>query len=706
MATVLPAASVPASAGEDDRAPLQVTIDSLSPSTIPQKGRITVSGQITNNSDATWTDLNVYLLTSPEPFTRTDELEAASETDPTLEVGGRLLAPGLYSEVGDLAPGSSTNYILSVPRSALEISGASGAYWLGVHVLGANEGLRDSVADGRARTFIPLMERRGPSTSLSLVVPIKAPVRRHVDGALKGLPGWQELLGPEGRLSRLVELSGTSDQVSLTWVVDPAVLDAAQSVAEDNPPMDSGPTDEAAEDEATPAPGESPSPSSPLTDEPDTEEPPLVSAQAEEAATWLDLFRRQADQHAVLAVPYGDVDVAALTRADFADTVERASALSASTLENLGIDAGPVIAPPTGYLPNPALSQLDDEVPLLLSDAAAPATDDTVIETTQGNEIVLADTSAGDGGPGPAPRFRAIAMRQRLLSEAAVHALSDQGDQPLVVTTPQFWDPGSDWRSADFFSGLNVPWLRTVSLPTAQVIGSAGDDKRRYDARLAYPPREQRAELPIANLLATEELVRTGNVYANLLARNDTVDEYLAKSAMLGSSYRVRGRAHAAATRTREITKTIRARMEQISIDGPSFVTMSSEEGTFQVTVVNGLQEPVTVGIDARTSSPDLEIFPPDPVSLGPGQRASVRLRATAEDIGVHSVTLVPTNSDGQPLGNTTKFAVRSSQVGLVIWVIMGVGAAVLFGTAGMRIFSRVRERKATPGPLLEESSR
>ena len=261
--------------------------------------RITVSGQITNNSDATWTDLNVYLLTSPEPFTRTDELEAASETDPTLEVGGRLLAPGLYSEVGDLAPGSSTNYILSVPRSALEISGASGAYWLGVHVLGANEGLRDSVADGRARTFIPLMERRGPSTSLSLVVPIKAPVRRHVDGALKGLPGWQELLGPEGRLSRLVELSGTSDQVSLTWVVDPAVRDAAQSVAEDNPPLDSGPTDEAAEDEATPAPGESPSPSSPLTDEPDTEEPPLVSAQAEEAATWLDLFRRQADQHAV-----------------------------------------------------------------------------------------------------------------------------------------------------------------------------------------------------------------------------------------------------------------------------------------------------------------------------------------------------------------------------------------------------------------------
>lgn len=696
--------ATPAAAQEDD-APLAVTIDSLSPSVIPKRGRITVTGQITNHSDTTWSDLNVYPLTSPEPFTRADELEEASRTDPVLEIGGRLVTPGLYTEVGDLAPGSSTNYVLSVPRRSLEISGEPGVYWLGVHVLGAVDGARDSVADGRARTFIPLMDRRGPTASLSLVMPIKAPVRRSVDGSLKGLPAWQRLFTSEGRLGRLMQLSGTSDEVSLTWLVDPAVLDAAQSVAEDNPPMDTGPTD-TGEEEATPSPDESPSPTAPLTDDPDAEEPPLVSPQAEDAASWLDQFRRQSEQHAVLAVPYGDVDLAAMLRADFADLVERATGLSEATMSDLGVAADPVFAPPSGFLPGSALPELDPDIPLLLADRAAPGASGSVVETDHGSEVVLSDVSAGAGGPGPAPRFRAIAMRQRILSEAAVHALSDTSDKPFVVSMPQFWDPGSDWRTAGFFSGLDVPWLRTVSLPTARVIGSADDDNAPYDGRLVYPRAEQRAELPIANPLATDELVRTGNVYANLLSRNDTVDEYLAEAAMLGSSYRVRAHAHAAVVRTRETTDTIRARMEQVSIDGPSFVTMSSEEGTFQVTVVNGLEAAVTVGIEARTSSADLEINSPEPVSLGPGQRASVRLRATARDIGVHSVTLVPTNADGQPLGNTTEFAVRSSQVGLVIWVIIGIGASILFVTAGMRIVRRVRERKATPGPLLEDTPR
>jgi hypothetical protein len=90
-------------------------------------------------------------------------------------------------------------------------------------------------------------------------------------------------------------------------------------------------------------------------------------------------------------------------------------------------------------------------------------------------------------------------------------------------------------------------------------------------------------------------------------------------------------------------------------------------------------------------------------VDIGPGQRASVRLRATTQDIGVHSVTLMPTNGNGEPLGNLTRFSVRSSQVGLVIWVIMGVGAAILFVTVGIRVTRRVRARVSIPRGRLED---
>ena len=713
-----PLAGSTAVAAEEDT-PLEVSVGSMSPSVIPRRGKITITGQVTNHSDTTWTDLNVYLLTSPEPFTTSDELEEASATDPALEIGGRLFTPGLYDEVGDLAPGSSTNYTLSVARKDLQVSGAPGVYWLAVHVLGANDGLRDSVADGRARTFIPLMERKGPSTTMSLVVPVKATVKRRADGRLTNLGAWQELLSPDGRLGRVMELSGASVGVPLTWVVDPAVLDAARSVAADNPLMDAGPTDTDDEPNTPPSPSvnpsvnpsvspsvsPSPSPSEDTTAGPSDEEASELSADVEGAASWLNIFRRQSDQHTVLTTPYGDVDLAAMLRGDFAESYQQATDLGAATMESLDVDASPVVAPPSGHLPNVALPGIDPDTPLILGDHAAPEAEAPVVDDEQGHRIVLTDTSAGEGGPGPTPRFRALAVRQRILSEAAVHALSDARDEPLVVSTPQTWDPGSDWRIADFFPGFDVPWLRTVDVP-AVAAGSSGGE---YDGQLAYPGRERRAELPIANLLATQELSEVGNVYADLLTRNDTVDEFLAKSAMLATSYRVRPHPHAAVVRARGTTQTIRAQMEQVTINGPPFVTMSSEEGTFQVTIVNGLQEPVTVGIGADVradnGSGDLVIPSSDPVSLGPGQRASVRLRATAKDIGVHSVTLVPTSPSGEPLGSVTKLNVRSSQVGLVIWVVMGLGATVLFFASGIRIVRRIRARKAAHGPILNDEA-
>ena len=710
--TVFAPLTTAAPAAAADTAPLEVSIDSMSPSVIPERGSITVTGQVTNHSDAEWTDLNVYLLTSAEPFTTAEELDAAAETDPTSEIGPRLTGAALYDEIGDLTPGASVNYALSVARKDLQLSGAPGVYWLGVHVLGANADGRDAAADGRARSFIPLMDRNGPDTTMSLVVPIKATVRRNTDGSLKNLAGWQELLSPEGRLGRLLLLSGTAIDVPVTWVVDPAVLDAATSVANDNPTMSTAPTDTTDGQGTTPSPGESPSPTP--TDEPAADpsegEPPELSEEARAAATWLDLFVRQSDQHTLLSVPYGDVDLAGLLRGDFKELYEQAVDLSTLTMELLEVDSSPVVAPPSGHLPNIAFPELDPETPVILSAVAAPEAEGSVIEGDLGHQIVLTDTTADGRGPGPTPRFSALAMRQRILSEAAVQALSGPQDQPLVVSMPQEWDPGVEWRLAQFFSGFEVPWLRTLDLPTATALATALADPLRptdsgYDGTLTYPRAERRAELSLPNLLATQELSETGSVFANLLTRNDTVDEDLARSAMLASSYLARTRPHTAVVRARDTTASIRSMMEQVSIDGPAFVTMSSEEGTFAVTIINELTEPVTVGIEAQTGTDELVIGSPEPVTLGAGQRATVRLKATSLNIGVHSVTLMATNSHGQPVGSAATFNVRSSQVGLVIWVIMGLGAAVLFTASGIRIVRRIRARNAAPGPVLEETT-
>jgi hypothetical protein len=678
----------------ENAAPLEVSIDTLTPSTVPRRGRVTVTGEITNRSETTWTDLNVYLLMSDSPITSSTDLARANNTDPATEVGARLTAQGLYDEVDDLDPGDSTGYRLSVPRRML-LATQPGVYWLGVHVLGTNDDGRVDGADGRARTYLPLMGARGPEAELSLVFPVREEVRRRRDGTLANVRAWTRRLGEDGRLGRVLDLAGSAGDVPLTWVLDPAVAEAARDLSEGNPDFDLSPTD-------SDGTGGDAEPEAPVSESPDGEDEPEeelgeVSEEAQVAQDWLDGFTEQAVDDAVYTVPYGDADVAALLRDDFVGLYDRATTLSAATVEELGLDAQPVVAPPDGLLPNVALPKIPPETPLLLSEAAAD-TDHTMIRTGFGHDTVLTSPAARIGGPTPASRFDALALRQRILAEAAVHALTDAADQPLVVTMPDAWDPGGDWRTASFFPGLDVPWLRTTGLPAAMVTTSA----TAYDEPLTYSRADVRRELRVANMLTSEELDATGAVLADLLSRNDTIDDEIGKAAMLASSFHARQRPHRYVVMARRISGEVHDLLEQVYVDGSELITLSSETGSFALTVVNDLEEPVTVGITAHTGTDELEISSPDLVSLGPGQRASVRLSVTATDTGVHSVRVVPTTRDGRPLGRSTRIKVRSSQVGLVIWLVIGTGAAVFVVAIGLRIVRRVRARKRTHGPVLK----
>ena len=95
LAAVVAVASVPvlgltspaaAAPGDENADPLTVTIESMSPSVVPRRGRLSLSGVITNDSEDTWTDLQVYLLASPTPMTSHEELAAAVTSDPATEV--------------------------------------------------------------------------------------------------------------------------------------------------------------------------------------------------------------------------------------------------------------------------------------------------------------------------------------------------------------------------------------------------------------------------------------------------------------------------------------------------------------------------------------------------------------------------------------------------------------------------------------------
>lgn len=691
-AAATPAAATPAAApraaedaGEGGTPPLSVTIESMTPSTVPRRGPITLTGEITNDSDETWTDLDVYLFAAGTPITTSEELAEGTGSDAALDVGGRLTAPGQYDEVRDLEPGESTGYRLTVPRGALGFR-EPGVYWIGVHVLGTSPEGRLAGADGRARTFIPLMDPRGPRATASLVVPLRAAVRRTSQGRLENVPSWHRRLSADGQLRRLLDLARTGDDVPLTWLVDPAVLGAVASLAEGNPDFDLAPTAEAS---APPSEGvvtESPGPDAPEEPDEPAEELSKLGPEAEAAGDWLADFTEVSARHGVLNLPYGDVDESSLLRGGYVETFTTATDLGARAMADLGIEASPVVAPLGGAVPEEAVPRLPADTPLLLSEGAVE-TESGVVRLPGGVPTVVTSDVARRGGPAPTSPYAALALRQQILAEAAVRALTGDASQPLVVSMPDQWDPGEDWRAADFFEGLDVPWLSLMGLSAARATTQA----EAYAGPLRYDRASRRTEIPDANILATQDLEAAGSLLGELLTGEDTIHTQVGQAAMLGSSVNARRAPHRAVVSTRRIAGEVHRRLSQVTIEGSPLVTMSSGNGNFSVTLVNGLDEPVTVGVTAETGSDDLEIGSPDLVALGPGQRASVRLAVTATDTGVHSVRLLPTTRDGRALGHSTTVKVRSSQVGLVIWLVMGVGGVVFVAAIILRIWRRIR---------------
>jgi hypothetical protein len=484
-------------------------------------------------------------------------------------------------------------------------------------------------------------------------------------------------------------------------VVDPAVLDAVTSVAQDNPAIDPGPDGSrggarpspsaSASASASPSGGASPDGAGGGDGGASTGPAPEALA----ARAWLEEFRRQAPSHEVTTVPYGDLDLAAALGTPLAGLYQQASDLSAQAMTALGMqDNAPVVDPLNGRLPATALRGVDPGTPVLLSESAFPEAQRTVLTRDGRAPVVRTDDEAGDGGPRPNSRYAALAMRQRLLSDAALHALSPDAARPLVVSTPPYWDPGSAWASSDFFAGLDQPWLRLTDLRSVMSGGELVPADASGERTPVYSRAERRAELPAGNLRATRRL-----------ATNDTVQHVLDRVAMLASSQNVRDDAAGAVRQAASTTGYLRAQMRQIRIDGPRFVMMSGEQGPIQITLVNGLDQPVRVRIAAQTRSPGVRISAVDPVTLGPGRRTAIRLKVSSQDIGVHAVTLAATDTDGNPLGSFTRLSVRTSRVSTLIWVIMAAGAVLLFLAIAVRLYRRVRRRRATHGPRLQREA-
>jgi hypothetical protein len=255
----------------------------------------------------------------------------------------------------------------------------------------------------------------------------------------------------------------------------------------------------------------------------------------------------------------------------------------------------------------------------------------------------------------------------------------------MVVGLPPKWDPGPGWREADFFGGLQTSWSRLAPVPRGATTTREAD--------LDYSRAQRADELGPANIRATRTLVRTSGVLDDLLVDVTEVTQRLTGAALQATAYSARPSPGLAAAQVRALDTNVRDQMRRVEVTGTDFVTLSGGSGSLTVSLVNGLEQPITVGLAARTGNARVRVEAPEPVRMQPGERTTLRLQVTSE-VGVHDVTLFPVTVDGEALGTPLTFSLRTSQVGRLIWYVIIGGGALLAVTIVRRILLRIRDSR------------
>ncbi|GAA5105274.1 hypothetical protein GCM10023339_00970 [Alloalcanivorax gelatiniphagus] len=692
-----PAAAAPGAAPVAETDPLVVHLDTISPE-LPRNGDVMIGGTVTNVSDETFTRVNLHAFASELPIL--DDLTASTLVDTRAFVGERVTTPGTFDTVDVLEPGESAEFFDSVPVELLGTSGQPGVYWIGIHALGDSSVPRDDVADGRARTFIPLRPTGRRTQEASVVLTIRNRVWFDEDGAVAGTERWARRLAEGGSLDGVLDMAESAGSTPYSWLVDPAVLLALARLAKGNLPRTLDPDPD--------VPGQEPTPTEEPTETPDeggTEVPPTIetltpggstptedpSAEGAElaaaASAWLERFRLLVGATPVMTLPYGDIDVSAAMRHDrtrFEEAVVRAAEVMAA----LTLPARPAVAPLGDRLSPEAMAAVPADTLILLGDSAfavPPETRSSMVRLL-GHKVLVTSSEAEAGGPGPTAADDALALRQRLLSEAALR-LNSQDRTPLVVTLPTVWR-GED--AAAFFSDLEQTWLDVVPVGDLAAQPAAGVPA----STLVYTAEDVEAELDADSFSTATRATGAATLLEQVLSLVTRVESQARDEVLVTLSEQHRARPGPARLAAERVEDSLRDELAKVTVEVPTAVTLSSDSGALPATLVNGLDQPVAVTLQVRTDG-EMTLTGDGMRQLGPRARSVVRFRATANQGGVHNVRLTVTSLDGVPLGGAGELPIRAARVSALIWIAMVVAGLVLFGMIGYRLPGQVRARRA-----------
>ncbi|MET7291755.1 DUF6049 family protein [Streptomyces griseoloalbus] len=692
----LPAAS-PADAAAPDESQavsgpgsVSVSVNSLTPGAPTEGDTVTVSGTVTNEGKQTVTDAHVGLRVGPMLDTRSGIDTVARNSDDVRSAVGPEVDDKYSEEFTRLTPGVSQPFTLSVPVDELDL-GKDGVYQLAVSLAGQTSAQPWEQTLGVQRTFLPWQAGEADTkTRTTFMWPLISTVHMTAETGSdeQQTPVFHDddlakEIAPGGRLDRMVALGKDLD---VTWVIDPDLLASVEAMTD-----------------RYEIPGEG--------------DDTIVGGHQSVAKRWLTEVQKAVADKEVVALPFGDPDLASLAHNGTSVTGSLSHLKDASDVASDTVDSILHVKPTTDFA-WPVNGAVDPSIVKVATSAGADkviARSDSLKESDGlsytpsaprpiggGTTAVVADARLSTAFQGDMTKASASTLAvQRFLAQSLTLGLQT-GQQRSVVVAPQRTPTASQAQTmAEALATLQGgSWSESQDLTSAAKAKPDPAAATKVPSASSYPSSLRKHELPRSTF---EQIARTQaklDKFKVILSDQSRVVTPFGRALNRGMSASWRGRPSEAAIYRSGVEAYLDGLLGQVRLIDKSETKLSGRSATIPVTVQNNLVQGVE-HLVLRLSSTNptrLEIggdsYEEQPVAVSGGHSQSVKFTTSANANGRATVVAQLYTQDGQKYGEPVTFDVKVTEITATVMLVIG-GGVLLLVLAGFRMYTQRKRATA-----------
>jgi len=683
---------------QPDKAPVSLTITSVSPAFARPGQPVKVAGTLTNVSSTAQEGLSVQLSSSSTPLGSRNQLQEYADGSIQDAVP---LTGAVTSLPARIAPRFTVRWSITLRPSQVPFSGG-----FGVYPLAAQADSSALVPLAEQRTFLPYWPGKRAldpqPQQIAWVWPLIDQPRQAM--CARGLVdnGLAASLASGGRLSGLLDAGAQyTGSASLTWAIDPALLADAATMTQPYQVV-SAVRNGACQGKKQPV--------------------------SQAAAAWLAELKSATAGQPVFVTPYADADIAALTRygmnADLTRAFKQGRAAASSllnrdftglagqsgtdltgmawpadgianyaVLENLAANDGIDTVVLDSLTMPPSTQPLPDFTPSAQTttpDGEGPALKVLLSDHTITQIIASADSASGS-------KAKAFAVEQRYLAETAMIAAEQPSvARSIVVTPPRHWSPPAGLASDLLQETVSAPWLHPVSLAhLAGVPQPPGQVSRRA------PHAVSQAQLGRPLLAQARQLDQQVRLLQSVQQNPDLTLGY-GVAAVESAAWRGGGSATAQGSdQAQQYARYLYGQEGRLTIIGPDRITLAGLKGAVPVSISNRLGYAVKVMLEAVPSSGLTVKTQPSLMVIPPGQQVIKKVEVAAATVGPARLRLRLLTPQGAVFPTQTTVILQATHYGTLALVIIGAALGVFILTVVTRAVRRRRAapREGPPGP-------